>query len=67
MTTKTHELRVEGMSCGHCVKTVDSALRKVPGVSTVDVQIGSAKVQTDAAVTREALIAALADADYAAS
>lgn len=67
MTTKTHELKVEGMSCNHCVKTVDAALRHVPGVVGVQVAIGSAKVETDATVTREALIAALADADYASN
>jgi copper chaperone len=63
----THELKIEGMSCGHCVKTVETALRGVRGVTKADVQIGAAHVETESSVTRQALIAALADADYAAS
>lgn len=65
--TTSYELRIEGMSCGHCVKTVDQALRGVPGVTKVDVQIGKAHVETTDAVTKQALVAALAEADYTAS
>jgi copper chaperone len=37
-------LDIDGMSCGHCVKTVRSALEAVSGVEVVDVQIGSAEI-----------------------
>ena len=63
----THELRIEGMSCGHCVKTVDRALRATPGVLKVDVEIGRARVETDPSITKSALVAALTAVDYAAS
>jgi copper chaperone len=66
MTTR-HELTIEGMSCGHCVKSVDEALRRVPGVVRADVRVGSATVETTDVTTREALITALAEADYPAS
>jgi len=62
-----HEIDIQGMSCNHCVKTVDEALRHVPGVTRVEVKIGHAHVETETSVTREALVRALADADYVAS
>ena len=62
-----HELQIEGMSCSHCVKTVDEALRAVPGVTRVEVQIGHARVETSDAITKDALIYALAAADYPAN
>lgn len=34
-------LRIEGMSCGGCVRSVDKALRQVPGVSDVQVDLGA--------------------------
>ena len=33
------ELKIEGMSCGHCVMRVKSALQDVAGVSKVDVDL----------------------------
>ena len=63
----THEIRIEGMSCGHCVKTVDRALRATPGVLKVDVEIGRARVETEPSITKSALVAALAAVDYAAN
>jgi copper chaperone len=47
MTTAT--LRIEGMSCGHCVKAVTEALEGVDGVerATVDLQAGRAVVDFD--------------------
>jgi copper chaperone CopZ len=63
----THELRIEGMSCGHCAKAVEEALRAVPGVSQIAVTVGQARVDAAPTVTRDALIAAIAAADYRAS
>lgn len=63
----THELRIEGMSCAHCVKTVDRALRVMPGVIKVDVEIGHARVETEPSVAKSALVAALAAVEYASS
>jgi len=63
MTTK--ELKIEGMSCGHCVMSVKKELSNVPDVSVQDVQIGSARVQVDeATVTDEQLTKAIEDAGY---
>ena len=59
------ELNVTGMSCGHCVKAVEGALKAVPGVEGVQVSLegGKATVQGDAA---QALIAAVKEEGYGA-
>jgi len=44
---KTQELKIEGMSCGHCVMSVKKELSKLAGVEVEDVQIGKAKIQYD--------------------
>jgi len=44
---KTTELKIEGMSCGHCVMAVKKELSKLNGVEVDDVQIGSARVRRD--------------------
>jgi copper chaperone len=38
------ELRVDGMSCGHCVRAVEEALQAVPGVVQVTVSLADSKV-----------------------
>ncbi len=37
-------LKVEGMSCAHCVKAVTSAVSALPGVSGVTVDLGAKTV-----------------------
>lgn len=37
-------LKIDGMSCGHCVARVQKALAKVEGVHVDQVEIGSARV-----------------------
>ncbi len=36
---------VEGMSCNHCVMAVTNALKEVEGVSNVDVNLDTKKVE----------------------
>jgi Cu+-exporting ATPase len=40
-------IKIEGMTCEHCVKRVHDALAKLDGVSSVDVKIGEAVVSYD--------------------
>ena len=37
-------IKIEGMSCGHCVKTVKNVLGRVEGLEVNDVQIGEASL-----------------------
>ncbi|PUE60671.1 hypothetical protein B9Z44_02450 [Limnohabitans curvus] len=65
----TLELKIEGMTCGKCVKHVKQALGAVPGVDHVEVDLanGRARVDGDLQVRGELLIAALAKEDYTAT
>jgi copper chaperone len=63
MTTK--ELKIDGMSCGHCVMAVKKELSKLSDVIVEDVQIGSAKVQYDETkVTEKKVEEAIEEAGY---
>jgi copper chaperone len=58
-------LRIEGMSCGHCVNAVSRALSVVPGVRVDAIQIGRADVSYDESTTDPSqLEAAVAEAGY---
>lgn len=62
-------LRITGMTCNGCKKHVDAALRTVPGVSAVEVDLtgGSAKVVHDPEQSPLAsLVAAVDEAGYQA-
>ncbi len=62
---KETELKIQGMSCNHCVMSVKKELSKLPGVEVKDVRIGSARVSYDEkAVTTTQLAAAIAEAGY---
>ena len=47
------KLKIDGMSCQHCVQAVKKALREVAGVDSTDVEIGSATVRYDDAKTSQ--------------
>lgn len=65
--TKT-TLKIEGMMCEGCVKTVKTALENVAGVTSVDVNLkkGTATVMHDN-VSDEKLISAVVDGGFRAS
>ncbi len=44
-------LKIDGMSCHHCVMRVKKAIDEVNGVKSSEVDVGSAKVVYDEAVT----------------
>ena len=41
----TIDLEVEGMSCGSCIRKVTEALKPLPGVTAVDVDLGAGRVR----------------------
>lgn len=59
-------LRIEGMTCGHCVASVDGAVSALPGVHAVrvDLDTGTAEVEHDEAFDATAAVAAIEDAGY---
>lgn len=45
------KLKIDGMSCGHCVASVTSALKSVDGVTVENVAVGSASLEYNPATT----------------
>lgn len=62
------ELQIEGMTCASCVRRVERALAKVPGVNEASVNFANerATVVTDGSVDADRLMKAVEDAGYSA-
>ena len=70
MVMESIHLHIEGMSCQHCVHTVQRALLETDGVTSasVDLEEQEAVVQFDANLVRpEQLVAAVEEAGYQAN
>jgi copper chaperone len=61
------QLNIEGMTCDHCVKAVQGALERTPGVdkAVVDLDAGSATVEGAAEVQQ--MLRAVEEEGYRAS
>ncbi|MGI9042605.1 MAG: heavy-metal-associated domain-containing protein [Gemmatimonadaceae bacterium] len=57
-------VKIDGMSCPHCVRAVFTALGGVAGVSRADVSIGQAVIDHDGTVTPDAISEAISIAGY---
>ncbi|GAA3786255.1 heavy-metal-associated domain-containing protein [Sphaerisporangium flaviroseum] len=64
MTTSTYT--VTGMTCGHCVSSVKEEVGEVPGVTGVEVDLGSGRVEVSGSGTLDdaAIRAAIEEAGY---
>ena len=60
-------LKVKGMTCNHCVKSVKEALESVSGSQDVSVDLGSGIARVDGQVDVDKLIAAVEEEGYSAS
>lgn len=61
---KTETVTILGMSCGHCVMSVEKELKKLPATD-VQVQLGSAKVTfDDSKMTVQDIHSAIEEAGY---
>lgn len=65
----TTNIKVSGMTCGHCVSAVNQELSSVPGVSAVAVELvpGGVSVVTitsDSELSDDAVSAAVDEAGY---
>lgn len=58
-------LKIDGMSCQHCVMSVKKAIDGVEGVNTSDVALGTAKVvYDDTKTSRDTIANAVKNAGY---
>jgi copper chaperone len=61
------KLKIEGMSCEHCVRAVKGRLTATPGVAVDEVEIGSARLRYDPTKTSiDEIEEAIADEGYTA-
>lgn len=60
------EIKVKGMSCAHCVAAVTKALKSLPGVTEVAVDLASGRVDYHSAapVAREELARVIRTAGF---
>jgi copper chaperone len=61
------ELKIDGMTCGHCVAAVKTALEKVPGVTAAQVELASGRARVEGEPALDALLAAVQDEGYQAA
>lgn len=59
-------IKIEGMTCGHCIGSVEKALRAVPGVTDVAVDLASktATVEAQDSVSDNVLTKTVADTGF---
>jgi copper chaperone len=64
MSTLT--VTVTGMTCGHCASSVREEVGSIPGVTAVDVDLGSGKITIDSEqeVEPDAIKGAVEEAGY---
>lgn len=61
---KTQIYRVNGMTCGGCARHVEKALRGVPGVTQVAVDVAKGTATVEGSAPFESLAASVAAAGY---
>lgn len=66
MTVTTATFRVDGMTCGHCVSSVQNEVSSIPGVTSVDVDLtaGHVTVTSDSSIDSDAVRSAVEEAGY---
>jgi copper chaperone CopZ len=57
-------LAIEGMTCGHCKANVEKALKAVPGVTDVTVDLTKHQAVIAGSASRSSLVQAVQDAGY---
>lgn len=63
----TLDLKLPTMTCGHCVKSVTSAVQRLDATARVQADLSTHQVRVDTTVAREAVLKALADEGYPAA
>jgi copper chaperone len=58
-------LKVEGMSCDHCVRAITAALRRLDPAAAVQVDLAAGTVEAATRASRAEVAAAIAAAGYA--
>ncbi|NRP74677.1 Mercuric transport protein periplasmic component [Ensifer psoraleae] len=62
-----YHLKIPEMTCGHCVRTVEKAVKSVHPNAEVAVTLDARTASIDSQASSEAFVAAIGDAGYKAS
>jgi copper chaperone len=62
----TTELKIDGMTCGHCEKAVQQALAGVAGVERVEVDLAGGLARVEGEADLAALVAAVEEEGFQA-
>ncbi|CAM4108445.1 Copper chaperone CopZ [Pseudomonas reidholzensis] len=61
-----HVFNVQGMTCGHCVKAVTTAVQGQDAAARVDVDLAGKQVRVDSQLPGETILAAIREEGYQA-
>ncbi len=61
---QTTTIQIRHMTCGHCVRAVENALKRLPGVREVRVTIGEAVITTEGLPDMAAIRHAIQEEGY---
>ncbi|WP_225782070.1 heavy-metal-associated domain-containing protein [Xenophilus sp. Marseille-Q4582] len=64
MNPSSQNFQVQGMSCQHCVRSVEDAIQGLDAQARVQVDLSTGRVDVQSSQPREALAAAIAEAGY---
>ncbi len=59
-----YNFQVNDMTCGHCVATVEKAVKSVDGAAKVDIDLGTHAVKIDSGKPATNFAKAIAEAGY---
>lgn len=59
-----HELNIPAMSCGHCVGTVNKAIKAIDPQATIEIDLPTRIVRIQTEKTRQAIAEALIASGY---
>lgn len=64
-SSSSHDFQVQGMTCGHCERSVTEAIQGVDPDATVHIDRAAGQVRVEhSSAAREALVAAITEEGY---
>ena len=60
------QIDVQGMTCGHCVRAIEQAIKTADTQADVQVELASGRVQVQTSLAPEAVLSLIRDEGYAA-
>jgi copper chaperone len=65
--TQTHEIKVKGMTCQHCVKAVTLAVQALDPDALITIDLAQGKAEVTTHLNSQAVVEAISEEGYSAS